>query len=195
MMRQLLRFSVLLPVIGAIFSQHTMCRAESLKAGQEMIKSVAGLTPEVNCLKEGDDWDVFIQFEPVKSYERYTWLIPANPYNAQLQVCLTNGTQCQPTNPKVMEAASMPFFTTVSNALKDAEWSKRGMHWPWKDSSFQSSSFKLKTAFSIPFTNDVILQVVPLMYKENTNDQKAWLVYFPPSRFKLKSSGTVEKLE
>lgn len=159
------------------------------------VNAIKTLQPKVNCLKNGDDWEICVQFTPITHYERYTWMRTANPFGAQLQLCFTNGVQCQPTNPKVIDAFKLPFFTTVSNAMRGVPWETRTGQWPWKDSAFQSTSFYLKSAFNIQLTNDVYLQIVPLMYKENTNNQTAWLVNFAPIRVELKTNGDVEKIE
>jgi hypothetical protein len=151
--------------------------------------------PQLYCTKYGDDWEVFLQFNPLTNYERFSWMLTANQFGGQLQVCLTNGVPCQTTNAEVLEAFSLPFFTTVSNALKGVEWRRRGAQWPWSNSAFQTAGFRLKSAFNLPFTNDVFFQLTPLMYKVNTNNQSAWLVSFPPLRLKLKADGNVEKLE
>jgi hypothetical protein len=152
------------------------------------------LRPVLFCDRKGDDWEILLQFRTVEPFERFTWLQTANPIGGQLQVCLTNGVLCQPKNPKVLEAFNLPFYTTVSNALRGVPWETRTSHWPRDRVGFQTAGFSLKSVYGMSFTNDVLLQMVPLMYKENTNTQTVWLVSFPPLRVKLKADGTIQKL-
>jgi len=78
------------------------------------------------------------------------------------------------------------------------------VQWPFgvAGQAFQPASFSLREAFNLPFTNDVILEIKPLMYKVHTNNpmlelarQPVWLQDIRAIRVKLNANGTVEKLE
>jgi hypothetical protein len=53
----------------------------------------------------------------------------------------------------------------------------------------------LKPLFGIAFTNDVIVELRPLMYKASTNKQNVHLVEFSPIRIKVKPNGNIEKVK
>ena len=183
---------------AAVFASslvYAQSRTNEMRDDSSVIQGAKALRPDLYCIKYGDDWEATLQFTPVTHFERFTWLLTANPFGGQIQVCSTNGIQCTPTNRQVRQAFDLPFFTTVSNALKGTDASRRGLQWPPSDVSFQTAAFSLKSAFGMSFTNDVFFQLIPLMYRENTNNQTAWLVEFPAIRVKLKADCTVEKLE
>ncbi len=176
-------------------------QAGELSMQEPMVIGTAaqGLQPIVIFEKNrGDnDWWLVLKFSPSTNFAILTWLAPFKYFRAKFQICLTKGDHIQPTDPRLLDAMTLPFFTTVSNALRGVRWDRRGGQWPHgiARQSFQTASFSLRSGFGTPFTNDFLLQITPLMYKENTNNQTAWLVEFPPIRVKLKIDGTVEKLE
>jgi len=57
-----------------------------------------------------------------------------------------------------------------------------------------SANFSLQSAFDVSFTNDVVLQITPLIYKVETNEVTAHLIEFLPIKMKLLSNGEVQKL-
>ena len=54
--------------------------------------------------------------------------------------------------------------------------------------------FILQSIFGVPLTNDITIELNPLVYKANTNNEEVYLIEFPTIRAKLKTDGTVEKL-
>ncbi|MGD0207195.1 MAG: hypothetical protein ABSC89_06285 [Verrucomicrobiota bacterium] len=114
-----------------------------------------------------------------------------------------DGVELKSTNSSVLAATNLPYQTTVSNIMRGVHPSnRRGSQWlsvvgqPITAGKFYPSVtfFRLCDAFDISFTNDVVLQITPLIYKVETNEVTAHLVEFPPIKMKLLSNGEVQKL-
>ncbi len=73
----------------------------------------------------------------------------------------------------------------------------RGMQWLWTEPGALSGAgiIYLQSVFNTSFSNDVVLQVTPMLYKVETNDVTAHLVEFPPIKVRLMSNGDVRKEE
>jgi hypothetical protein len=192
------KYNKLLSIIMLVFINVRLPFAQgtnTVDSNSDAVDAAKALHANLYSIRNSNDWEIVLQFTPVTSFKRYAWLQTANPFGAQIQLCFTNGVPCNPKDSMVRQAFDLPFYTTVSNALHGVPWEVRTGQWPLGNTTFQTAAFSLKAAFDISFTNDVILQVTPLMYKENTNNQMAWLVNFPPIRVELKTDGTIEKLE
>jgi len=60
-------------------------------------------------------------------------------------------------------------------------------------STASGAYFCLQDVFHISVTNDLVLEVTPLIYKVETNRVTAHLVEFAPIRIKLTADGKVQK--
>jgi hypothetical protein len=161
-----------------------------------------GLQPHLLIEKSGknwDDWDIEIDFIAKTNFAKNTWLKITNRVGSKLQLWLTNGVELQLTNPSALAAMNLPSQTAVSNIMRNVHPSNtRGLQW-WPvvqhgvvdGESYQATGFKLQSAFDISFTNDVVLQITPLIYKVETNMETAHLVEFPSVKMKLLSNGEV----
>jgi hypothetical protein len=144
-----------------------------------------------------NDWCITLQFTPTSNFSFHKWLIPADPFDSQVQLCFTNGVQIPSKDFTNSSTLNLPVFTTVSNALRTVRPNRRYGHWPHgvAGQTFQTTSFCLRDIFGIEFTNDVILQISPLMYMEDTNSETVHLKQFPPVTVELMANGSVKKID
>ena len=69
------------------------------------------------------------------------------------------------------------------------------IHWDVaRGHTFAVPGFNLRSAFDQPFTNDVVLEITPLLYRVDTNGTTAHLVEFPPVTVELKADGGASRL-
>jgi len=147
------------------------------------------------------NWTINVDLLAQTNFEAFTWLKIVDRSGARLRLWLTNGTELTATGPNAL-ASNTPAKTAVSNILdrvyrryRGGQWWPGGQRKTTADERFSLSAFNLRSVFDIPFTNDVVLQVVPLIYRVDTNQATAHLVEFPAIKLKLKANGDVEKLE
>ena len=164
-----------------------------------------GLEPVFWMQKSGTnrtDWSIGIDLVVESNCPAFMWLKVPGTTCSRLRLWRTNGSELPPSHAAALEASALA-FTTVSNVLASVHPRNfRGMQW-WPGGSasasagqaFGLSGFSLRSAFEMHFTNDVLLQIVPLIYKVDTNRIAARLVEFPPTKLKLLANGTVQKLE
>ncbi len=201
----ILMFYLIIILLSATLAPHSLeAQAKDLPVQSEggfltiRDKPLYGLEPRLLFIREGsNDWEVCVEFVPLTNFQRHSWLLTANHFQSKLRLWSTNGMELKPTDEKVSEAMNLPAFTTVSNALHGIRWERRGGQWPYGKTgqNFQTAGFSLRSAFDVPFTNDILLQVTPLLYKEDINNQTVSLVEFVPVRVRLKVDGSAEKLE
>ena len=164
-----------------------------------------GLTPRFLVEKSGTnrtDWSVEIDLVAESNCPAFTWLKVPGTTCSRLRLWRINGSELPPSQAAALEA-NAPASTTVSNVMASVHpRSFRPMQWwPGANASasagqaFGLSGFSLRSAFEMHFTNDALLQIVPLIYKVDTNRIAARLVEFPPTKLKLLANGTVQKLE
>ncbi len=163
-----------------------------------------GLRPDFLIQRNGSDWYIVEYMEIVTNSDRYTWLIPVDPFNAVLTLSDLDGTSLA-AKKRAIAALSLPRLTTISNALRNLESSDRGYQWAagvgHVGDEFQIAAFPLSAAFEIPHERNLVLSVSPLMYRQFTNasvldgGSMVRLVEFPALNLLLKTNGDVEKLE
>jgi hypothetical protein len=158
----------------------------------------------------GPDWRVEIDLTAQTNFPGHAWLKVLDPCGAKLRVWRTNDVELTATGTNGL--ASPAAKTTVSDVLngiyrryRGRQWwpsRYRGRQW-WPSSNLGAasdqqvflSSFKLSEVFAGPFTNDIVLQISPLIYRVDTNGVTANLVEFPPTKLKLTTGGKVEEIK
>ena len=149
-----------------------------------------GLQPLISLTKTDSDWDVAVGFFPADR-PRYHWLKPTNDYCSELRLWLSDGSEVRSQNPKLLAAMRLPPEIVVTNrALSSSEAE------PWLTivELNRVAQFSLRSAFDIAYTNDVALQITPLLYRVDVTSTRAHLVHLPPLRVKLLPDGSVQRL-
>lgn len=162
-----------------------------------------GLQPDILVEKSEIDWHIDIELFARTNFGKNTWLKITNRVGSKLQLWLTNGVELTITNPSALAAMNLPAQTTVSNIMHGVRpLHTRGLRWwPVVGQGVATGEFHPMTVFSlqsdggISLTNDVVLQITPLIYKVETNGATAHLVEFPPIKMKLMANGNVQKLD
>lgn len=147
----------------------------------------------------GPDWRVEIDLTAQTNFPGHTWLKVLDPCGAKMRVWFTNDVELTATGTKGL--TSPPARTTVPDVLNGIYRRYRGRQW-WPSSNLGAasdqqvflSSFKLSDVFAGPFTNDVVLQMSPLIYKVDTNGVTANLIEFPPTKIRLTTDGKAEEV-
>jgi hypothetical protein len=160
-----------------------------------------GLQSYVSVSTYGKNWYFELGFLAQTNFSGTTWLKITNTTGSKLELWRTNGIQISSTNPDVLAAMHLPEQAAVSEISNFHPRQGRVYQW-WTvgrpiraGMQYASASFDLQRAFDISLTNDMVLQVTPLIYKVETNEVKANLVEFPPIKVKLKSNGHVQQIE
>lgn len=76
---------------------------------------------------------------------------------------------------------------------------------PWKSRGYQwfhvkqnvlspSADFGLRSLFDVPRTNDIVIEITPLLYRVDDKVQKARLVEFAPIKLRLLPDRDIERL-
>lgn len=161
-----------------------------------------GLQPRIFITHSRTDWHIDITYIAQTNFANYAWLNVSNRVGSKLQLCLTNGMEVPPKSPDAFGALYLPATTTVSNVMagswiprrqRAAQWL---MHWGAKiGESEQAVTFSLRNAFGDSVTNDVVLQIAPIIYRVDADRTTAHLVEFPGIKINLKSDGKIEKLK
>jgi hypothetical protein len=157
-----------------------------------------GLEPHLLIEKNGNDWSVEIDFLAQTNFPKNTWLKITNRIGSKLQCWLTSGVELPSTNPSVVAATQLPPQTTVLDIMNSVRPSHtRGLQWLFTRPGSLSgvTAFNLHDVFGFSLTNDLVLQVSPLLYRVGTNGVTAYLVEFPPIRIRFASTGDVRKEE
>lgn len=161
------------------------------------------LQPRLLIEKYGNNWSVGIDLYARTNFGKNTWLKISNRVGSKLQFWSTNGVEIPLTNSNVLAAKNLPSQTTVSDIMRGVHPTHiRGLQW-WPvvgrgvatGEFYQMAGFSLQSDCGISFTNDVVLEISPLIYKVETNGAKAHLVEFPPIKMKLMANGNVQKLD
>jgi len=196
----MLKNTLIILLAGTIVFESSLAKGGSL---YEIVGSATnGLQPHLSIEKSGKDWSVGIDLHAQTNFDKNTWLKITNRIGSKLQVWLTNGVEVTSTNQSILTAMSPLAQTTVANIMVGVRpLHTRGLQWwPVVNKAVTAGDFgpttvfELQTDFGISFTNDIILQIAPLIYKVETNEVTAHLVEFPPIKMKLLSNGEVQKL-
>lgn len=161
--------------------------------------ATAGLQPNIMIWKDGENWVFIIEYVAQTNFTRQAWLQITNRAGAKLELWLSDGQKAQIKDPATLAAMKLPAQTTVSNLMKSVRHPRARQWLPFSSAPPQSGSlgigptFDLRQAFGISFTNNVELQMTPLLYRVDSNVQTARLVEFPPIKMKLLSNGEVKK--
>lgn len=161
-----------------------------------------GLQPHILVEKYSSGWTVNIEIYAQSNFVENSWLKITNRVGSKLQVWSTNGIALQSTDPSVLAALCLPSKTAISDIFNHVHpIDRRGMQW-WPGSGHKTvlgesaalAVFRLQNVFDVSLTNDVMLQITPLIYRVDTNKITAHLVEFPPVKMKLLSNGTVQEV-
>jgi hypothetical protein len=203
----MLRFALLL-VLGTIFSckpaeaqdqkpRKNLPPVQASPSLEILGEQTNGLQPDIFVSRARTNWYVEIDMLCHSNFPTYTWLKPTNRVASKLEVWFTNGVAVVSHSPDVLAAARLPEKTTVASIMQGVERNRRGLQWALSimgesraGEAFPVASFGLRPAFDIPLTNDVLLQITPVLYRVDTDKVTAHLVTFNPVRIKLLSSGT-----
>ena len=158
-----------------------------------------GLQPRVTFSREGADWSFEIDYKALTNFPANSWLSITNRCGSKLELWLNDGVKAQIKDQTALAAMSLPTQTTVANIMRGSarprilQWLRFGSRSPVAGETAAVTTFNLSQAFDIAFTNDVTLQITPLLYRVDSNIQTARLIEFPPMRLKLFSNGDVKK--
>jgi hypothetical protein len=153
-----------------------------------------GLKPVIQFVRLEKGWGVQIIFVGQTNFLRNTWLHITNKVGSKVRVWETNGVEIQLRDSSALAASSLPVQSTVSNVMQGVVRSRRGMQW-WphgKDWSGEGAMdpayyFLLQPIVGVPITNDIKIELHPLIYRANTNNEGVQLVEFSAIRAKLKT--------
>lgn len=126
------------------------------------------------------------------------WLKVANKVGARVSLWETNGIEISIKDSSAQAAWKLPSKSTVSNVMEGIPTSKRAGQWwspSWPGEQLTAYDFVLAPLLGAPATNDVIVDLVPLMYKTSTNSLSVQLIEFPAIYFRVKPNGDIEKLQ
>jgi hypothetical protein len=153
------------------------------------------LQPYVSVSAYTEDWGIEIGFLAQTNFPHHTWLNTTNRFGSKLQLWLTNEVEVPSKDAAVLAAFHVPPQTTVSNILRSVRYSVRGMQWLSGEAHRLSATadFGLRSAFNLPLTNDMVLQITPLIYRVDTN-LSARLVEFAPIKMRLMANGNVQEI-
>jgi len=148
----------------------------------------------------GADWRIGIDLIAQTNFAGHTWLKILDPTCAKLRLSLTNGISLRPTGTNGL--TSPPARIRASDILngiyrryRSRQWWPSGIHSAASGEQDFLSGFKLRSVFDYSFTNDVVLEISPLIYKVDTNGVTANLIEFPVTKLKLKSDGKIEEIK
>jgi len=141
-----------------------------------------------------------IHFIAMTNVVRYSWLKITNQVGSKVRLWKTNGVEVPLKDSSALAAWKLPLQTTVSNIMEVVPYRRRGDQWwsyGWAQPGNASFAYEfiLQPLFGIPITNDVIVELSPLIYKANMTNQDVQLIEFPPIRFKVKGNGDIEKVD
>jgi hypothetical protein len=161
-----------------------------------------GLKPVIQFVRQDKEWGIQIIFIGQTNFVRNNWLHITNQVGSKIRAWETNGVEIPLKDSSALAAWTLPVQTTVSNVMRGVVRSRRGMQWwphgqDWSGDGKMDPAyyFILQSIFGVPLTNDITIELNPLIYKANTNNEEVHLIEFPTIRAKLKADGTVEKLE
>jgi hypothetical protein len=161
-----------------------------------------GLKAEFLIEKYSRDWTIELDFISQTNFSQYAWLKTTNRVGAKLTLWI-DGLETHSTNADALNALRLPSETTVSKIMNGVRLSsRRGLQW-WRTKfdgshpgeSYPSTSFSLGSVFNFSPTNEIVIQIAPLIYKVEADEVAARLVEFPPTKIKLLPDGDVQKIE
>jgi hypothetical protein len=160
-----------------------------------------GLLSNFEFIPSDRGWGIDIALTAQTNFPAHTWLKITNHVGSKLELWQTNGVPVVSKSPDVLAAFHLPQKTIASEILNFHP--RRGRVYQWwlvgrpvfEGTSEDTADFKLESAFDISPTNDYVLQIVPLIYKVETNEIAAHLVEFAPIKVKLMANGSIQKLQ
>jgi hypothetical protein len=129
------------------------------------LRSSNGLVPKIFMEKTGNGWSVNFDFEAQTNFARNTWLRITNRVGSRLRLWTTNRIEIVSTNTDLLHVTSLPAKTTVREIMSGVPRRWRVNQWLYTQvgGSITTTGFNLQDYFSFPATNDVVLQITPLM--------------------------------
>jgi hypothetical protein len=160
-----------------------------------------GVQPVLSFYKSPGDWEFLIEFRASTGFPITTWFKTTNRVGSRLQLWLKDGAEVYSTNRDVMNAFRLPVNTTLDVLKSGVPRSARALQWLHLDSRGphgapiidHSADVFLSRAFGISSTNEMVLQITPLLYRVDTNLQNAHLTEFAPIRVRLLPSGVARE--
>jgi len=153
------------------------------------------------------NWSYDMSYIAQTNFSRNEWISITNRADARLVLWDKDGQKIPLKDRETAAAASLPLQTTVKDIKRGVPRSRATLLWLHFErdpkqkvdvaagQSAWVTSFNLGTAFASSFTNDMVLELTPLLYRVNTNIVNAKLVEFPPIKLKLHANGEVEKVD
>lgn len=189
-------------------AQEQVIPGVKLQANDLVGNPAEGLKPWFTFIRSRRDWDIGIMFLAQTNFSQNSWLLISNRVGARLRLWLTNGTELPVKTQDAIDAFHLPITTTASN-METHYWGHRPAQWlmfwgPKAGDWQQGASSRLRDTFGVPITNDVVLQITPLIYKVdldpkilhvNRSENNVHLVTFPAIKMKLLSNGDVQRID
>lgn len=166
-------------------------------------EAVNGLKPSLLISHYDGNWFYEIDYYSQTNVSDNDWLRITNRCGAKLELWLNNGQKLEMKDKSALAAMGLPGQTSVSNIWSGVEHFSRNRLWlrfpldqksrSTVGESAASTTYSLKAAFGISFTNDVVLHLTPLLYRVDSNLQAGHLVEFPAICLRLLENGDVQK--
>lgn len=196
MQNAILRMLVVTVVYASAFGQD-----QPPKAPSNEVIGVArdGLLPVILTDIPVTNVCVTINFRVMSNVIGTGWLMVTNQAGAKVKLWASNGVEVALKDPNSLAVWNLPVETTVSNVMSGVDRSRRVQLWwaspsPTLGHTYAGYSFLLESLFGIAITNDVIMELTPLMYKANASNNIVRLIEFPAIHVKVKPNGDLEKV-
>lgn len=155
-----------------------------------------GLLPIILTSTPVTNLEITISFTVESNIPGYHWLKITNEVGAKIRLWKTNGVEVPLKDASANAAWGLPLKTTVSNVMKGIAPERRAQLWwasaePTPSKTYYGYSFLLEPLFGIRLTNDVILDLRPLMYQASRSNLNVQLVEFPPIKITVKPNGDI----
>jgi len=153
------------------------------------------------------NWSYDISYVAQTNFSRNDWISITNRAGARLELWDKQGQKMPLKDPETVAAVNLPLQTTVNDIKRGVKRSRATLLWLRFDrdpkqkmdvapgQSAWVTTFNLGTAFRSSFTNDMVLQLTPLLYRVDTNIVGARLLEFPPIKMELHANGDVKKID
>jgi hypothetical protein len=141
-----------------------------------------------------------IAFQAETNVTTSAWLAITNEVGAKVRLWTTNGAELPLTNSSALNVWKLPVQTTVSAYMQGIPRDRRARAWltppqPTVGRNYEGYEFMLESMFGHRLTNDVVIELRPLIYQVSTNSQSMRLVEFPAVQFRLTPNGDIEKIK
>lgn len=198
-----LQFLILVSLCGCLVaSAESQAPSRSPRPFNEILGPPAdGLRPSITFTRLNDQWIIQTTFIALEALRPNSWLKTTNRVGAKLKLTSNDGRTIPLVDSSAAAAWNLPVQANVSDIMAGVKRGQRVLLW-WPASSrttaagkkFPAAVFDL-SCFESAITNDVKLEMTPLMYKVEANHKTAHLVDFPPVRVELKTNGSLTQLE